>query len=262
MPPIWENTAYLLTIGVSFGLSVGSFLNVVIYRVPNHLSIVRPGSHCPVCKNPIAWYDNIPLFSWFMLRAKCRHCHTHISARYPLIEGLTGLGWALAFALLPLPQALLFVLMFSTLIAVALIDYINWLVPVSLIIFLLIGDGLALYFNLIRLESAVRGFVGILALLTFIQGLTWLVRKEVGLGWGDVQLTLVLSIWLGLELSLAGLLLAVILAAIAWLSSWLKDRSFSWDRKIQFGPYLAFAAVILGFLKVYAPELLERLIFS
>jgi len=260
MLPLWENTAYLVTVGVMFGLTIGSFLNVVIYRVPNNLSIVKPDSHCPICKTPIAWYDNIPLISWLILGAKCRHCHTHISARYPLIEGVTGLGWGLAFGLLPLPQALLFVLMYSALIAIALIDLEHWVVPLSLVITLLVGDVLAVWFNLIHWQVALKGVIGIAVLMIFIQAFTWLLRKEFGLGWGDVQLAVVLSLWLGLELSLLGMFFAALIAILVWLVQ-SRKASFSWDRKIQFGPYLAIAAIILGFLRVYDPAVLEKLLF-
>lgn len=260
MNPLWENMAYLVTVGTMFGLTIGSFLNVVIYRVPNDLSIVKPDSHCPICKTPIAWYDNIPIFSWIMLGAKCRHCRTHISARYPLIEGLTGLGWGLAFGLLPLPQALLFVFMFSALIAVALIDLGHWVVPLSLVVTLLIGDALAVGFNLVHWQIAVKGVIGVSVLMIFVQAFTWLLRKEFGFGWGDVQLAIVLSLWLGLELSLMGMFVAVLVAILVWLAQ-SRTRDFTWDRKIQFGPYLAIAAIILGFLRIYAPAMLEHLLY-
>ena len=77
-----------------YGLIVGSFLNVVIWRVPRAESIVRPPSHCPGCNTQIAVKDNVPLLSWAMLRGKCRHCDERISPRYPLIELLTGVLWA------------------------------------------------------------------------------------------------------------------------------------------------------------------------
>ena len=72
------------------GAIVGSFLNVVVYRLPRGMSIIWPGSHCPACRWPIAWYDNIPVLSWFVLRGKCRHCRAPISARYPAVEALSG----------------------------------------------------------------------------------------------------------------------------------------------------------------------------
>ena len=80
------------------GSCVGSFLNVLIYRLPRHKSIVRPGSHCPKCKHPISWYDNIPLLSWLLLGRACRHCHQSISATYPLVELVTACVFVLLYA--------------------------------------------------------------------------------------------------------------------------------------------------------------------
>jgi leader peptidase (prepilin peptidase)/N-methyltransferase len=73
------------------GTVIGSFLNVVVYRLPAGMSIVRPGSHCPQCKTPIRWYDNVPVLGWLALAGRCRHCRQSISPRYPLVEGFTGL---------------------------------------------------------------------------------------------------------------------------------------------------------------------------
>ncbi|MBN2025096.1 MAG: prepilin peptidase [Pirellulales bacterium] len=82
----------------ALGAAIGSFLNVVVYRLPRGLSLIRPGSHCPACGHPIRWYDNVPVASWFLLRGRCRDCRGPISARYPLVEAVSGgmflaLGW-------------------------------------------------------------------------------------------------------------------------------------------------------------------------
>jgi len=81
----------LLLVAFAFGACIGSFLNVCIHRLPAEESVVRPGSRCPSCAAPIAWYDNIPLLSWAWLRARCRACGVTISARYPLVEAATAL---------------------------------------------------------------------------------------------------------------------------------------------------------------------------
>src|SRR5947209_4531354 len=85
--PDWFTTIFSLMLG----LIIGSFLNVVIARVPLKLSIVKPGSRCPGCRKPIAWHDNIPVLSWLLLRGKCRNCGAGISVRYPVIELMTAL---------------------------------------------------------------------------------------------------------------------------------------------------------------------------
>lgn len=93
-PYEWPPVALAVVAGL-FGACMGSFLNVCIYRIPKELSIVRPSSHCPACGNPIAWYDNIPLASWMILRARCRACGARISPRYILVESLVAGLWAM-----------------------------------------------------------------------------------------------------------------------------------------------------------------------
>ncbi|HZX43279.1 MAG TPA: prepilin peptidase, partial [Myxococcaceae bacterium] len=116
------------TLGV-LGLLVGSFLNVVIARVPREESIVRPGSHCPACGHVLAWYENLPLLSWAALGGRCRACRAPISFRYPAVELLTGVlfllgGWAFG-ASWELVRALLLV---TFLVPLALIDLEHWIV--------------------------------------------------------------------------------------------------------------------------------------
>lgn len=123
-PAFWIGFAFL------FGLVIGSFLNVVIFRLPEGQSIVSPGSHCPGCEAPIAWYDNVPVLSFLVLRGRCRHCRLAISYRYPSVELLTGLVFALiawrfgAGWLMPL-----YALFAAGLITAALIDFDRQLIP-------------------------------------------------------------------------------------------------------------------------------------
>ena len=123
-PAFWIGFAFL------FGLVIGSFLNVVIFRLPEGQSIVSPGSRCPGCEAPIAWYDNVPVLSFLVLRGRCRHCRAAISFRYPSVELLTGLVFALiawrfgAGWLMPL-----YALFAAGLITAALIDFDRQLIP-------------------------------------------------------------------------------------------------------------------------------------
>jgi len=126
-----STTVLLAALGV-LGLVVGSFLNVVIARVPHGQSIIRPGSRCPRCGHVLSWYENVPLLSWLALRARCRSCKAPISARYPAVELLTGLlflGAGLAFGWSwELLRALLLI---GFLVPLALIDLEHWIVPIG-----------------------------------------------------------------------------------------------------------------------------------
>jgi len=112
------------------GLMVGSFANVCVYRIPRGESVAFPGSHCPACGHDIAWYDNIPLFSWLILGGKCRHCSGSISVRYPFLEALMGISWAwLAYHYGFSPVLLQAIVLISLLWILTLIDLETGLLP-------------------------------------------------------------------------------------------------------------------------------------
>ena len=115
---------FIVLFAAAFGGAVGSFLNVVIYRLPAGLSLISPPSHCPACKEPIRWYDNVPVFGWIMLGGRCRHCGCRISIRYPLVEAFTAAMFAaLAAVENPLTAAYpCHVLLLCTLLCSALIE--------------------------------------------------------------------------------------------------------------------------------------------
>ncbi|MBC7294069.1 MAG: prepilin peptidase, partial [Thermoleophilia bacterium] len=117
-------------ISALLGLVIGSFLNVVIFRLPKGESLVSPGSHCPVCGYRIRWYDNIPVLSWLILRGRCRSCRTPIPVRYPLVEGLTALIFVLCYWRIGLAWSLPVAWAFSAaLIAIAFIDLDHMIIP-------------------------------------------------------------------------------------------------------------------------------------
>lgn len=138
---------YYLTIwSLLFGLVIGSFLNVVIYRVPRRESLVRPGSHCPGCGMAIRWHDNIPVLSWLLLRGRCRGCGQPIAIRYPLVEALTGIGFLAAYLLVGIqPAVLLAWFVIAVIVTLAFIHHDHGVIP----------DRLALPAAAIGLASAI-----------------------------------------------------------------------------------------------------------
>lgn len=182
-----------------FGLVVGSFLNVVIARVPAGLSVVRPGSRCPHCGHVLAWYENVPLLSWLVLRARCRGCRAPISVRYPMVELLVGLLFAACAvrfgACWELFRGLLMV---GFLVPLAFIDLEHWILPFSLtlpgaVAGLLSAVPLGGEVFLASLIGALTGFLFFLGLETLLR---LLLRRE-GLGAGDKWLMLLVGAFLG-----------------------------------------------------------------
>ena len=216
-----------------FGLLIGSFLNVCIYRLPQDLSVVRPRSYCPACNRPIAWYDNVPLLSYGLLRGRCRHCKAVIPARYPLVELLTGvlffvfvwrLGPSLAALKFCLLSALLVGLTFSDLEARILPDeftlggmgaglVLAWFVPVKdeIAQMLLWLAGMRENARWDSLAGALLGAILPGLLLWFGGWLYFRLRHREGLGLGDVKLVAMVGAFLGLH----GALLMLIFGSLA-----------------------------------------------
>jgi leader peptidase (prepilin peptidase) / N-methyltransferase len=222
------------------GLCVGSFLNVVIARVPEGRSIVSPGSACPRCSTSIAWHDNIPLLSFVLLRARCRKCGEPISWRYPAVELITGLlfVWAvvergLTVDLIP---ALLLV---SGLVAITGIDLDHQLIPDTISI-----PGIVVGL----VASSVTGRPGWLSSLTgiLVGGgifLLIIVASRGGMGGGDMKLGAMLGAFLGWKLALVGILLAVLAGGVLAIVVLLTRRKGRKDA-IPFGPFLALGGVV------------------
>src|SRR5438477_1248493 len=172
------------------GAVVGSFLNVVIARVPKGESVVSPGSRCPRCGAAIAWYDNIPILSWLVLRAKCRRCGEPISARYPLVELLTAvLAVAVVRQTGPTPAAVGTFAFVAALVALAYIDLDTWLLPHEITWPLLAAGLLSPLWNpgLSWLDSLLGAGIG-LAFFGAIALFGEKVLKREAMGWGDVWL--------------------------------------------------------------------------
>jgi len=238
----------LLIYSLLIGMVVGSFLNVVIYRVPLKLSIIRPRSACPQCRHPIAERDNIPVLSWIILRGRCRHCHSPISVRYPLVEASTGVLFALtAWRIGPHFDLGVFLVLDGSLIALALIDLEHLLLPRSIVyptLGAVIGwlvASAAYYDQWHRLQIA--AVCGAAWFIVF-----WLLNffSPRSLGYGDVRLSLVLGIalgWLGVGDVLIGFFAANLLGAIIGLTL-IGFKKMSRDQPIPYGVYLAAGATL------------------
>lgn len=242
------------------GLLVGSFLNVVIHRVPKDESIVTPRSHCPNCDTELANRDNIPVVSWLVLRGKCRTCGHPISARYPLVEALTGLTFGAVAARFGWDEALpAFLVLAAFLIALSAIDLDTFLLPKKLV-WPAFGAGVVLLGGASLLQhdgrSAIEAAVGSLAAFAVLFLIHFVSPK--GMGFGDVRLAAVLGLhlgWLELPEVPLGLFLSFLVASVVGVGLIATKRKGRKDR-VPFGPFLAVGtglAVLFGesILRVY-----------
>jgi leader peptidase (prepilin peptidase)/N-methyltransferase len=228
-----------------FGLCVGSFLNVVIARLPAGRSIVHPGSACPQCGSAISWYDNLPLLSYAMLRARCRNCHTSISWRYPTIEFTCGALFALAYLSFGSSPRLVAALVFlAGLVAITWIDLDHQIIPDVLSLpGIVLGLLLSLAPDGIGWKDAIAGTVVGGGLFVLIIVGSALVIGQPGMGVGDVKLGAMIGAFLGWKLVLLSILLSVLIGgplAAALLATGRKGRK----DPVPFGPFLALGGMI------------------
>jgi len=221
------------------GLVIGSFLNVVIYRVPLRRSLSHPGSHCPHCGHPIRWYDNIPVVSWVILRGRCRDCADPIGPRYPLVEALTGVLFALAAMIAGWDlRVLLLWGFFAVLVAVTFID-IDHMLILNRVVLPAAALGLAASVALTPSrwwEYLVAGSGA--ALFLFVVALLW----PGGMGLGDVKLALLLGFVLGVEVIVA-MFAAFLVGGLVGIGLLVVGKRSRKDR-IPFGPFLALGGII------------------
>jgi leader peptidase (prepilin peptidase) / N-methyltransferase len=239
--------AFTIAAGV-FGLLFGSFLNVVIHRMPRDQSMVRGRSMCPHCKKTIAWYDNIPLVSWLILRGKCRACGWKIPFRYPLVELLTALSAAGAMWVSGLTLTTLWVFAFlAIMIAITFIDWEHQIIPDPLSIggTVLGWIGAAVCLNITLVQSIVGSLVGA-GLILGIALLYKAARKVDGMGGGDVKLMAMIGAFLGWQMVFAVLFLAAFAGSVYGVIL-LKRSNADGKTAVAFGSFLAPAAILMWF---------------
>lgn len=227
-----------------YGLLIGSFLNVCIYRIPRGDNIAFPGSHCPKCSHKLRWYDNIPLFSYLVLGGKCRYCKTHISRQYPLIEALNALLYIVMYFKFGFSLDFIFYsLLASVLVVITVIDLFEMIIPDILVIIIL---GLSILYKLINYFIGVSPDIFSSILGLFLAGgffLAIVLLSRGGMGGGDVTLIASLGFVLGIKSILLTILLSFLLGAIIslfLLASKLKTKK----DPIPFGPFIVLAFFI------------------
>jgi leader peptidase (prepilin peptidase) / N-methyltransferase len=230
---------YLAVVSLILGLVVGSFLNVVIYRLPLRQSLVRPSSHCPSCGKPVRWHDNVPVFGWIVLRGRCRDCRLPISVRYPAIEALTGVLFLLCFVRFGVDWPILVGFGFvACMVAIAFIDYDHMIIPNKIVLpGTVIGLAASIAINPHDWWKYVAASAGS-AFFLFLLAMIW----AGGMGPGDIKLAAFMGAVLGTTVIVA-LFASFFLGAIAGVFL-IATRKRTRKDKIPFGPYLAAGSVI------------------
>uniref|UniRef100_A0A7C3J6A3 Prepilin peptidase n=1 Tax=candidate division WOR-3 bacterium TaxID=2052148 RepID=A0A7C3J6A3_UNCW3 len=242
-----------------FGLVFGSFFNVLIYRIPEKKSIIFPSSFCPVCKNSIKWYDNIPLFSYLILKGKCRYCKTKISVIYPIVELLTAILFVTIFLKIGLNlSSVVYIFIFSSLLVNSFIDiktknlYVNifivpaiiYLVYNSIFYFKIVEENFILREPLLNFKESVIGFFVGGIFLFVVRFLSNRIMKREGMGEGDIYVSSFIGLFLGYPL----IFYVFIIAGIFGIASYFLYYKKIKDPFIPFVPFLSLGSLTVFFI--------------
>ncbi len=227
-----------------FGLIIGSFSNVCIYRIPRNESLIRPGSHCPQCHKPIQHYDNIPIISYLVLQGKCRYCGQKIPIKYPLVELLTGVMYLTLYLFYGFqPITFIYMVLCSVLIIISFIDLKERIIPDVLSIpFIAVGFIFSFFLKNISPANSLLGILtgGGSLLLIAVAG-TYLFKKE-SMGGGDVKLAAMIGAFLGWQLTLLSLFLGFFLGSLIGIVILIKNKGKG--EIVPFGPFIAMGTII------------------
>jgi len=256
-------------VAILAGLLIGSFLNVCIYRLPRDLSVMSPSrSFCPACEHQIAWYDNIPVVSYLLLRARCRHCSARIALRYPMVELLTAvLFFAIVSALGPTAVAVKLCILIALLVGLAFSDLeerilpdeftlggtalgivLAWFIPVDDMIAqsLLLFAGIQPGPHWTSLAESVLG-AGLPAGSLWLGGLLFeKIRHKEGLGLGDVKMMAMVGAFLGLRATLLTLILGSVAGSVIGLIYIKAAKKDAGSYQLPFGTFLGFAGIFVA----------------
>ena len=231
-------TIFLYIVIFLYGIVIGSFLNVCIYRLPKKENIVKVRSHCMNCGYQLKWYDLIPLFSYLFLRGRCRKCGENISIQYPVIEALNGVLYLIIFAEYGLSvETLLYCLLFSALVTLSVIDFRTYEIPLGINIFILA-------LGLIRIVTDYTNWpqyvIGLFLVSGFLFVIYWVTHGR-GIGGGDVKLMAACGLLLGWQLILTGFVAGCIIGSVVHL---LRMKLSGEGHVLAMGPYLSVGVML------------------
>ena len=221
-----------------YGIVIGSFLNVCIYRIPKGEDIVKTNSHCMMCGKQLKWYDLFPVISFLALRGRCRYCGTKLSWQYPLIESLNGILYCLVIAVKGVNiNSIIYCLFVSALLTLSVIDVRTFEIPISINRFILVLGILHMAINYQKIVDFGLGFFSVSAGLLVLYWIT----KGRGIGGGDIKLMAVSGLLLGWKCNILAFLLACILGSVIHI---MRMKISKADHVLALGPYLALGSVI------------------
>jgi leader peptidase (prepilin peptidase)/N-methyltransferase len=216
-----------------FGIVIGSFLNVCIFRIPKQETVVTERSHCMSCGYQLAWYDMVPVASWLFLRGRCRKCGQPISPQYPIIEAANGFAYVLVFVVNDFSlQSILYCLLMSALLVLAVIDWRSYEIPISINIFILCLGILQVFLDRKNWMDYAAGFLCVSMFLFLLL----VVSKGRAIGGGDVKLMAAAGLLLGWKNIILAFLLGCIIGSVIHL---LRMKLSGADHVLAMGPYLA-----------------------
>lgn len=216
-----------------YGVVIGSFLNVCIYRLPKKENIVTTRSHCMNCDYQLRWYDLVPLFSWLALGGKCRKCGTRISVQYPIIEALNGVLYLIVFMCCGVSwDTLIYCLLASALVVLSVIDFRTYEIPFGVNVFIACLGLIRILTDLSNWKEYVIGFFVVSAFLYLL----YIVTKGRGIGGGDVKLMAASGLVIGWQCNILAFLLGCIIGSVIHV---LRMRISKADHVLAMGPYLA-----------------------
>jgi leader peptidase (prepilin peptidase) / N-methyltransferase len=229
-----------------WGLLFGSFLNVIIYRLPRNLSIVFPGSFCPHCKQSIPLYRNIPLISFLIQLGKCANCKNKISIRYPAIELINGCLWVLNFQNENISTAITSSILCSCILAIIIIDFEHFIIPFKIVLFSFSIIGLSLIIIPENLNDRLLGILFGVGYLGFVFIATSIVLKKQAMGYGDLIFIGLLGAWLGPVKVFYTIFIGAFLGIIYFTYKLYLQKVEI--KELPFGTFLGIASIIINFI--------------